>query len=341
MTIQVRQNFRLTLIRSTLFSERMINMTSIVFMGTPQFAVPILESLINDKQYDVKAVMTQPDRPVGRKHRLTPSPVKEVALKHDIPVLQPEKLSGSEEMQRVIDIQPDLMITAAFGQFLPTKMLEAAKIAAINVHGSLLPKYRGGAPIQYSVMNGDSKTGVTIMYMVKRMDAGDIISQKSIPITKDDDSGTMFQKLSMLGRDLLLETLPKLINNEVHPIPQDESKVVFSPNITPEQERIDYTLTADRIDDLVRGLRPAPIGNMFIDNVRTKIYDITPLDESTSLEPGKVVRVGKHELVIAAGGGTTYKINKLKPSGKKLMDITAYINGHRDLQPGEQVITNE
>lgn len=316
-------------------------MTSVVFMGTPQFAVPILEELIQNPDYDVQAVLTQPDRPQGRKHVLKPSPVKELALKHDIEVLQPAKLSGSNEMEKVIDLQPDLMITAAYGQFLPTKMLKAAKIAAINVHGSLLPKYRGGAPIQYAVMNGDEETGVTIMYMVKKMDAGDIIAQRKVPITKQDDSGTMFDKLSLVGRDLLISVLPDLISGNVRPVAQDESKVVFSPNITSDQERIDYTMPAERIDDMVRGLRPMPIGNMIIDGLRTKIYDITPLDESTSLEPGKVVRVEKHALVLAGGDGTTYMINKLKPAGKPLMDITAYLNGHQDLQPGVQVITNE
>ena len=316
-------------------------MTSVIFMGTPQFAVPILEKLIQDPAYDVQAVLTQPDRPQGRKHILKPSPVKELALKHDIEVLQPTKLSGSDEMARVIDLQPDLMITAAYGQFLPTKMLDAAKIAAINVHGSLLPKYRGGAPIQYAVMNGDPETGVTIMYMVKKMDAGDIIEQRKVPITKQDDSGTMFEKLSLVGRDLLMDVLPDLISGNVHPVAQNEDQVVFSPNITSEQERIDYTMPADRIDDMVRGLRPMPIGNMIIDGLRTKIYDITPLKESTSLEPGKVVRVEKHALVLAGGDGTTYTINKLKPAGKPLMDITAYLNGHQDLQPGVQAITNE
>lgn len=316
-------------------------MTSVIFMGTPQFAVPILEKLIQDPAYDVQAVLTQPDRPQGRKHILKPSPVKELALKHDIEVLQPAKLSGSDEMARVIDLQPDLMITAAYGQFLPTKMLDAAKIAAINVHGSLLPKYRGGAPIQYAVMNGDPETGVTIMCMVKKMDAGDIIAQRKVPITKQDDSGTMFEKLSLVGRDLLMDVLPDLISGNVHPVAQNEDQVVFSPNITSEQERIDYTMPADRIDDMVRGLRPMPIGNMIIDGLRTKIYDITPLKESTSLEPGKVVRVEKHALVLAGGDGTTYTINKLKPAGKPLMDITAYLNGHQDLQPGVQAITNE
>lgn len=315
--------------------------TSVVFMGTPEFAVPILQSLIDNPEYDVQAVLTQPDHHIGRKRTLHQSPVKELAGQYNIEVLQPAKLSKSPEMEKIINLQPDLMITAAYGQFLPTKLLAAAKIAAINVHGSLLPKYRGGAPIQYSIINGDKETGISIMYMVKKMDAGDIISQRSIPIEDTDDSGTMFKKLSLLGRDLLLETLPKLINGDVKPVAQDPDKVVFSPNITSEQEQIDFRLPARLIDAKVRGLRPAPLGNMVIDGLRTKIYDVTPLEEKTDLEPGKAVRVTKHQLVIAAGDGTTYQINKLKPAGKKAMDITSYLNGHKDITEGGQVVSED
>ena len=315
--------------------------TSVGFMGTPEFAVPILQSLIDNPEYDIQAVLTQPDHHIGRKRTLHQSPVKELAEQYNIEVLQPAKLSKSLEMEKIINLQPDLMITAAYGQFLPTKLLAAAKIAAINVHGSLLPKYRGGAPIQYSIINDDKETGVSIMYMVKKMDAGDIISQRSIPIEDTDDSGTMFKKLSLLGRDLLLETLPKLISGDVNPVAQDPDKVVFSPNITSEQEQIDFRLPARLIDAKVRGLRPAPLGNMIIDGLRTKIYDVTPLEEKTDLEPGKVVRVTKHQLVIAAGDGTTYQINKLKPAGKKAMDITSYLNGHKDITEGGQVVSED
>ena len=307
--------------------------TSIVFMGTPQFAVPILQSLIDHPEYDVKAVLTQPDHRIGRKHVLTASPVKQLAVKYGIEVLQPAKLAKSPEMERIIAINPDLMITAAYGQFLPTKLLQAAKIAAINVHGSLLPKYRGGAPIQYAVINGDRETGISIMYMVKKMDAGDVIAQEAIPIEKDDDAGTMFDKLSILGRDLLLKTLPKLIAGDVRPVAQDPAKVVFSPNISSDQERIDYRMTATQIDNKVRGLRPAPLGNMIIDGLRTKIYDVTPLDEKTDRQAGQVV--------LAAGQGTTYQINRLKPAGKQAMDITAYLNGHQQLKEGVQAVTDD
>ena len=315
--------------------------TSVVFMGTPEFAVPILQSLIDNPEYDIQAVLTQPDHHIGRKRTLHQSPVKELAEQYNIEVLQPAKLSKSPEMEKIINLQPDLMITAAYGQFLPTKLLAAAKIGAINVHGSLLPKYRGGAPIQYSIINDDKETGVSIMYMVKKMDAGDIISQRSIPIEDTDDSGTMFKKLSLLGRGSLSETLPTLVSGEVNPVAQDPDKGVFSPHITSEQEQIDFRLPARLIDAKVRGLRPAPLGNMIIDGLRTKIYDVTPLEEKTDLEPGKVVRVTKHQLVIAAGDGTTYQINKLKPAGKKAMDITSYLNGHKDITEGGQVVSED
>jgi len=314
-------------------------MTSIVFMGTPQFAAPILASLIDEK-YDVLAVVTQPDRKVGRKHVLTASPVKQVALAHDILVLQPEKISGSPEMQKVIDLQPDLIVTAAFGQFLPTKLLKAAQIGAINVHGSLLPKYRGGAPVQYSIMNGEAETGITIIYMVKKMDAGDMLAQRAIPITPEDDTGTMFEKLSVVGRDLLLATLPKLIAGELTATPQPEDQVTFAPTIKPEEEQLDFDKTAAQIDDQVRGLRPAPIAYAIMDGKRTKFWEVTPLTETVSQAPGQVVRKTKHELVLAAGNQTALAINELQPAGKPKMTITDFLNGAADkFNTGEQVIT--
>ena len=314
-------------------------MTSIVFMGTPQFSAPILSSLI-EQGYDVLAVVTQPDRKVGRKHILTASPVKQVAVAHDILVLQPEKIGGSPEMQQVIDLQPDLIVTAAFGQFLPTKLLKAAKIGAVNVHGSLLPKYRGGAPVQYSIINGEKETGITIIYMVKKMDAGDMLAQRAIPITAQDDTGTMFEKLSVVGRDLLLETLPKLIAGEIQATPQPEDQVTFSPTIKPEEEQLDFDQTATHIDDKVRGLRPAPIAYAILDGKRTKFWDVTPLDETVTQAPGQVVRKTKHELVLAAGQQTALAVNTIQPAGKPKMTITDFLNGAADkFNTGEQVIT--
>lgn len=314
-------------------------MTRIVFMGTPQFSTAILEALII--QYDVVAVMTQPDRPVGRRHVLTPSPVKAVALAHDIEVLQPEKVSKSPEMQRVIDLAPDFIVTAAFGQFLPTKLLKAATKGAINVHASLLPLYRGGAPVHYAIMNGDAKTGVSIMYMIRKMDAGNVIAQVELPITGTDDVGTMFDKLSVAGRDLLMTTLPTLIEETVPGTVQDEAAVTFSPNISREQEEVDFHHTAAEIDWQVRGLRPFPTAYIILDGVRTKLWDVTVLvDQQTNLQPGQVVARTKHELDLAAGQGTVIRINKLQPAGHPQMTITDFLNGASDhFAPGEAVVT--
>ncbi len=318
-------------------------MTSVVFMGTPAFAAPILEGLIQNNDYEVLAVVTQPDRPVGRKRILTPSPVKEVALKHGIEVLQPQKLSGSEEMQRVISLAPDLIVTAAFGQFLPTKLIAAAKVGAVNVHGSLLPKYRGGAPVQYAIMNGDQETGVTIIYMVKKMDAGDMLAQAKLPIGPHDDTGSIFAKMSILGRDTLLATLPKLVAGELVAQKQDESQVVFSPTIKPEEEKLSLTLNAKQIDWKVRALRPAP-GAYFenFNGKRTKLWDVTPLAETTSLPAGAVVAVTKHELKLAAADGSVYQVNELQPAGKPRMQVTAYLNGvGQGLREGQVIIGAE
>lgn len=318
-------------------------MTSVVFMGTPAFAAPILEGLIQTNDYEVLAVVTQPDRPVGRKRILTPSPVKEVALKHGIEVLQPQKLSGSEEMQRVISLAPDLIVTAAFGQFLPTKLIAAAKVGAVNVHGSLLPKYRGGAPVQYAIMNGDQETGVTIIYMVKKMDAGDMLAQVKLPIGPHDDTGSIFAKMSILGRDTLLATLPKLVAGELVAQKQDESQVVFSPTIKPEEEKLSLTLNAKQIDWKVRALRPAP-GAYFenFNGKRTKLWDVTPLAETTSLPAGAVVAVTKHELKLAAADDSVYQVNELQPAGKPRMQVTAYLNGvGQGLREGQVIIGAE
>lgn len=315
--------------------------TKVIFMGTPQFAVPILEALIANPAYDVLAAVTQPDRPVGRKRVLTPTPVKQAAVAAGVPVLQPEKISGSDEMAEIIALAPDLLITAAYGQFLPTTLLAAAKIAAINVHASLLPKYRGGAPIHYAVLNGDEKTGVSIMYMVKAMDAGDVLATASLPILDDDNTGTLFEKLSVLGRDLLLETLPDLIAGRQTETPQDPAQVSFSPNITPEQEVLDFTRSARELHNHVRGLYPFPIAHTVINGVRTKIQKTHLIDETTTQPAGTVVKKGKHDLWLAAGDGHILAIDELQPAGKPKMAVTAYLNGHAKFEEGDMVITNE
>lgn len=307
-------------------------------MGTPAFSAPILTALV-ENGYDVQAVVTQPDRKVGRKHVLTPTPVKEVALKYGIEVLQPEKISGSPEMARVIELNPDFIVTAAFGQFLPTKLLHAAKIGAINTHASLLPKYRGGAPVHYAIMNGDAETGVSIMYMIKQMDAGDIISVAKTPILPTDNVGTMFDKLSLVGRDLLLATLPSLIDGTAQPVAQVEADATFSPNIQPEQEQLDFTRTAQQLDYHVRGLFPFPTAYMLLNGERTKVQGVSVIAENTDAQPGTVVKKTKHELWLAAGEHTILSIDQLQPAGKPKMSVTDFLNGNKaDFAEGDQVI---
>mgnify|MGYP000001091042 CR=1 FL=1 len=314
-------------------------MTSIIFMGTPDFSVPILEALANSSDYEILAVVTQPDKPIGRKKILTPSPVKAAAQGLNLPVYQPEKLTKSDELQTLIDLAPDLIVTAAYGQFLPKKLLAAAKIMPVNVHGSLLPQYRGGAPIQRAIMNGDTETGVTIMEMVAKMDAGDMFSQVKVPILPTDTSADVFAKLSLAGRDLLLETLPKIINGTIIKVPQDEEKVTIAPNIAPEEEQLDLYLTAQQLTNKVRALDPDPVAYLKLNGERIKIWSSYAVDLSTSLDPGSVVKADKKHLWLAAGSGSVWAVTELQPAGKKKMPISAFMNGAgQTLSAGQTVV---
>lgn len=301
-------------------------MTKIVFMGTPQFSVPILQGLV-ESGYEVIYAVTQPDRLVGRKKILTAPPIKVAAVELGIPVLQPEKISASSEMVTLLDTEFDLIVTAAFGQFLPEKLLHHPKYRAINVHASLLPKYRGGAPVHYSIMNGEKKTGVTIMEMIKKMDAGAMIAQSEIPIEKSDDVGTMFDKLSLLGKDLLLETLPKYIVGEIIPIPQNEEEVSFSPNITREQEEISWEKTAMEIHNQIRGMYPWPGAFTMVEGGRLKIYRSSVMEEKTDKEIGTIIDRTKKDLHIACGNGTVLAIEVLQPAGKGKLMVQDFLNG--------------
>ncbi|UTH91028.1 methionyl-tRNA formyltransferase [Lactobacillus acidophilus] len=309
-------------------------MTSVIFMGTPEFSVPVLEGLI-EAGYEIRAVVTQPDKKVGRKQKIAKTPAKIAAEKHDLPVLQPVKLSGSEEMNQLIDMHADLIVTAAYGQFLPTKFLKSVNIAAVNVHGSLLPKYRGGAPIQYSLINGDKETGITIMEMVKKMDAGDIYAQEEIKIEPEDNAGTLFSKLSILGRDLLLKTLPSIIDGSVKKTPQDPDKVVFSPNITKEQERLSIDMTAEQANNMIRALNPDPGAYLMINGQRFKVWEAEVASDSSSLEAGTVV-ANKGRFAISFADNTVLNLLEVQPSGKKRMNIKNFLNGQ-----GSKFVTGE
>lgn len=299
-------------------------------MGTPDFSVSVLKGLI-DSQYDVVAVVTQPDRPVGRKRVLTAPPVKQLALTHGIQVYQPERISGSVELDQLINLEADLIVTAAYGQFIPTRLLEAPTFGAINVHASLLPKYRGGAPIHYAIWKGEQETGISIMYMVKKMDAGDVLAQTAIPIEKSDDVGSMFEKLAILGRDLLLETLPELFANKLVAIPQNEEAVTFSPTISKEEEQLNWSETAIEIDRHVRGFRPFPSTYTWLDNQRVKIWLGQTIEFNSSteeVETGTIVAIEDECLIVKCGGKTFYAIAEWQESGKKRMNIQTFLKGN-------------
>lgn len=309
-------------------------MTKLIFMGTPDFAATVLEGLLDDANYDVLAVVTQPDRAVGRKKEIKMTPVKEVALAHNLPVYQPEKMSGSDEMAELMTLGADGIVTAAFGQFLPTKLLDSVDFA-VNVHASLLPKYRGGAPIHYAIINGDKEAGVTIMEMVKKMDAGDMIAKASTPITDEDNVGTMFEKLAVIGRDLLLKTLPDYIAGNIKPEIQDESKATFSPNITSEEELIDWNKSAREVFNHIRGLYPWPVAHTLLDGKRFKIYEAS-LAEGQG-QPGQIIEKGKKTLVVATGDGAI-SLKTVQPAGKPRMSVVDFLNGvGRKLEVGDLI----
>ncbi|HEP1347510.1 TPA: methionyl-tRNA formyltransferase [Streptococcus pyogenes] len=307
-------------------------MIKLLFMGTPQFSATVLKGLLDNPAYEILGVVTQPDRAVGRKKDIKVTPVKQLALEHGISIYQPEKLSGSQELIEIMGLGADGIITAAFGQFLPTKLLGAVSFA-INVHASLLPKYRGGAPIHYAIMNGEKEAGVTIMEMVKEMDAGDMVAKASTPILETDNVGTLFEKLALVGRDLLLDSLPGYLSGELKPIPQDHSQATFSPNISPEQEQLDWTKPAREVFNHIRGMSPWPVAHTFLEGQRLKIYE-AQLAEGEGL-PGQVIVKTKKSLVIATGQGALSLI-VVQPAGKPKMSIIDFLNGiGRKLEVGD------
>ena len=307
-------------------------MTNIIFMGTPDFSATVLKGLLESKQYEILAVVTQPDRAVGRKKEIRMTPVKELALDYGLPIYQPEKLSKSAELDSLMNLNADGIVTAAFGQFLPSKLLDSVNFA-VNVHASLLPKYRGGAPIHYAIINGDKEAGVTIMEMVKEMDAGDMIARRAIPIEETDNVGTMFEKLALVGRDLLLDTLPSYLSGDIKPVPQDKNQVTFSPNISPEEERIDWTKTNRQIFNQIRGMYPWPVAHTLLNGERFKIYEATPVEGSG--QAGEILAIGKKELIVAAGEGAL-SLKTVQPAGKPKMTIVDFLNGlGRQLSVGD------
>ena len=309
-----------------------MNNKKIVFMGTPKFAVPVLEMLI--KNYGVDLVITQPDKKVGRKKVLTPPPVKVVALEHNIKVLQPEKISTDEETYATLkELNPDIIITAAYGQLVPDKILEIPEHKCINVHGSLLPKLRGGAPIQYSILEDHKKTGITIMYMVKKLDAGDMISKVEVDILDSDNYESLHDKLSVAGRDLLNETLPKIFSGDIAPEKQDDEQATFARNILREDEKIDWNTSAREVFNKVRALDPTPGAFTYLDGNVLKIWssEVVELEEQSSYSKvGTIVKQDKKNIYVLCGNETILKVHELQVSGKKRMPVVNFLSNKKD-----------
>ena len=294
----------------------------LIFMGTPDFAVPCLERLI-EAGHEIAAVFSQPDKPRGRKMILTPPEVKVCALKHGLTVYQPKSLRNDEAMELIKEIAPDCIVVAAYGKILPKAMLELPKYGCINVHGSLLPKYRGSAPIQWSVIHGEKETGVTILQMAEGVDTGDMLYQKAIPIGIDDTAESMFEKLSDLGGEMIVEALDLLEEGKLTPIKQDETLATHAPMLNKEIAVIDWNKSALEVHNLVRGLYSWPIAQTTLHGKKLKIYR-TAVGKGSG-EAGTVISTSP--LTIACGEGAVV-IEELQLEGKKRMDAKAFLIGH-------------
>lgn len=292
----------------------------VVFMGTPDFAVPVLEKLILNTK--VVLVVSQPDKCVGRKRELVPTPVKKKALEYNIPVFQPEKVKLDYE--EIVLARPDIIITCAYGQIIPKVLLDLPRLGCINVHASLLPYLRGGAPLHHAIIDGYKETGVTIMYMDEAMDTGDIISSVTYPLKDTDTVGTVHDNLMEMGANLLMETLPSIIKGTNKRIKQDNSKATYAYNISRSDEHLDFSGSGVLVERKVRGLNPWPLANTLFDDEEIKIISgYFVLGKSI---PKKINVVTKDSLGIGCSDGIYY-VTALKPSGKKVMDIKSYLNG--------------
>ena len=295
----------------------------LIFMGTPDFAVPCLEKLI-ESGHEVSAVFTQLDKPVGRKQVLTPPDVKVCALKHGLTVYQPNSMRDGTAMEIIREKNPDAIIVAAYGKILPKEILDFPRYGCINVHGSLLPKYRGAAPIQWSVINGDPETGVTIMQMNEGIDTGDMLLQRAIPIGIDDTAESMFDKLAQLGGDVLIEALDKLERGELIAEKQDESLATYASMLDKSISLIDWSNSGTAVHNLVRGLYSWPVAYTLLHDKKLKILRTSPCEKSG--EAGKILSLDP--LTVACGEGSVI-IHELQLEGKKRMDAKTFLVGHK------------
>jgi len=300
----------------------------IVFMGTPDFAVESLKKLV-EEGHEICAVYTQPDKPKNRGMKLLPTPVKEYALTQNLPVYQPERLVEAEEVEQLRRLQPELIVAAAYGQLLSEEVLAIPPMGCINVHSSLLPKYRGAAPINWAVVNGDAETGVTIMHMAKELDAGDIIDQVTTPIDPDEFVEQVHDRLAQLGGELLVKVVADIAAGTAKRTPQDPAQVTFAPMLSRELCPIDWTQSAKRIHDKVRGLVPWPATSTDCFTAEpVKVFRVTETGVSTDKEPGTVVSAGKDGIDIACGDGKVLRILELQAPGSRRMAAADYLRGH-------------
>ncbi len=294
----------------------------VIFMGTPDFAVPVLRKLIEET--NVVLVVTQPDKMVGRHQEVMYTPIKKVALENNITVFQPNNIK--EDNKIIFDTDVDIIVTCAFGQFIPESILEFPKYKSINVHASLLPKLRGGAPLHKCLIDGYKKTGITIMYMTKGMDTGDIISQESIDININDNVGIIHDKLSVIGADLLIKTLPSIFEGTNKRIKQDENEVTYAYNISREEEKLDFSKSSLEVHNQIRGLYPYPVSYTIFDGNIIKIC-VSELNDSTIGKSGEITKVTKDGIIVKCSDKSIL-IKKLKPSGKKEMNSIDFANGY-------------
>ncbi len=311
----------------------------IVFMGTPDFAVPTLDTLIKRKEHIV-GVVTQPDRPKGRGRKLTAPPVKILAENNDIPVMQPTKIRGDEFLVKMKKLSPDLIIVVAYGRILPGHIINLPSQGTINVHASLLPKYRGAAPIQWAIINGETETGVTIMQMDEGLDTGDILLVEKIDVERQDTSATMAVKISELGASTMAKALDLMKGNKLFPTPQDDSHATLAPPLTKELGLVDWSKSASEISCLIRGLDPWPCTYTLLNDKRLRIFNPTVVDNpdlgmqtsaqavAGSLEPGTVHSANANGLLVTTGEGYL-RVREIQPENSRRMTVDAYLRGHQ------------
>lgn len=310
-------------------------MKSVVFMGTPDFAVPALKSLIDNPDYDVKLVVSQPDKPQGRHQVLTPSPVKQLALQNNLEIYQPENLKGEAVYETIAAIAPDFIVVSAYGKILPKCILDIPKYGCVNLHGSLLPRYRGAAPIQWSVINGDKTTGVTTMLMDTGLDTGDILLVSETQIGEEETAGELFERLAALCPELLIKTLKALEEGSVQPVKQDNEKATYVSVLTKDMAVIDWNDTAENIHNKVRGMAPWPVAKTSYNSKLLKIFACRINDKNFSGIPGEVI-VKDSEIIVICGNNTSVSISELQLEGSKRMNAADFLRG-RGFEKGQKL----